>query len=121
MSQANAFVKVGTTLARVKPENVEATCLLLERASKVRSPKQFRANLTRRLEKRKYPKHLDGESTQRYVEEYFARNGAVFGLPMGHVNFVRRHIRETGFLDFFEPLSEQPQFAQDGIHVEETV
>jgi hypothetical protein len=103
---ANVFVKVGTTMAKVHPENREKTQLLLERASKIPSVKQFRAAQMRRRDTRVYPKHLDGQSTRRYVEQYYAANASILG---GMYADPKEQVA-----DFFWPLSNDEQYAITG-------
>lgn len=116
MSTANVFVKVGTTTARVHPENREKTQLLLERASKIKSPKQFRAALNAIKCGRNYPKFKEGMSTADYVLSYYDQN---YNIGLGHFSESRtfRGKAAETVQDFFEPLSTSPQFAQ----VDETV
>ena len=117
MSTPNVFVKVGTTLAKVKPENTGKYQLLLERASKIKSPKQFRAavNATKCL--RSYPRFVEGTSVEQYVIDYFALNNYTLQgscLASG----LRAQARGlTGAV--FQPLSTLPMFAQSGEVLEE--
>lgn len=109
MSTANVFVKVGTTVARVHPENREKTQLLLERANKIKTPKQFRAALNATKCVRQYPKHKDGQSTKRYVEQYYTFNANAFGGAYADSKEL--------VADFFAPLSNDDQYAITGPEV----
>jgi hypothetical protein len=122
MTTPNVFVKVGTTMARVKAENVEATRLLLERASKIPTVKQAHAKALKGGVSRKYPKHQPGQSTARYVRDFHMLNARTtgFGIQRGSFLSVTDILREEAHIkDFFEPLSTLPQFAQSGEVIEE--
>jgi hypothetical protein len=122
MTTPNVFVKVGTTMARVKPEHVEATRLLLERASKIPTPKQAHAKALKGGVSRKYPKFEAGQSTARYVREFHMLNARMTGgsIVYGPRLSVTDILREEAHIkDFFEPLSTLPQFAQSDEVIEE--
>lgn len=110
MTTANVFVKVGTTLARVKPEHRERIEAELVKASKVRTPKQHQAARMAVKCSRNYPKFKDGMSTADYVLAYEGQN-TLRSLSGSY----------TSGASFFQPLSTAPQFALPGEVIEEVV
>ena len=93
-------VKVGTTTAWVRPENVVARTAALVKASKVPSFKQARGKVMRTGSTRQYPMFMPGMSVSTYVMQYCMLNLAVthgrYGEAQGYVE------------GFFEPLSKKP-------------
>lgn len=120
MTTLNVFVKVGTTMAKVQPVRAVLVKHQLEQASKVKSAKQFRAALQRCKDKREYPPHRPGMSTARYVKAYYSANANVFGGWVADVRMANERATES-LLDFFQPLSTNPQFAQDDTVTEESI
>ena len=119
MSTANVFVKVGTTLARVKPENVESVRLQMERASKVPTPKQARARALMGGVTRKYPRFKEGATAEQYAVDYYALNAEQF---KGHtVDRIRRDAATEMVKGFFQPLSTVSMFTPSGEVLEETI
>ncbi len=78
------------------------------KASKIPTAKQFQAHVRAHKDKRDYPLHLEGMSTKRYVEAYFAMNASKLAGFCGTFNAERG--RELA-ADFFESLSTNPQFS----------
>lgn len=59
---------------------------LAKTASKIKSVKQFRAAQMRMTDKREYPRFVEGQTTEQYVEAYWALNGSAMGLASVWVN-----------------------------------
>lgn len=120
MTTPNVFVKVGTTMAKVQPARAALVKHQLEQASKVKSAKQFRAAIQRCKDKREYPAHRPGMSTAQYVKAYYSANANVLGGWVSSVRMANERATET-LLDFFQPLSTTPQFAQADLTTEESI
>ena len=124
MSTDKAIVKVGTTTARVNPENVESIRLQLERASKVPTVKAARAAALKGGIRRKYPKFTEGMSTSMYVRQYSMLNTRQtgYGIQRGSFLSAADLTREDAAIkEFFHPLSTLPMFTPSGEVVEETI
>jgi len=80
MTTPNVFVKVGTTMAKVQPHRQVLVKYQLEQASKIKSVKAFRSALMRKADKREYPRFIEGQTTEQYVEAYWELNGRAMGL-----------------------------------------
>lgn len=120
MSAPNVFVKVGTTMAKVHPENVDSIRLQLTRASRVPTAKQVQASAMRRKDPRKYPGFAEGATTESYVIAYYAANADRLG-PYAFSGKVRSELATQMVVDFFEQLSTNPQFAQADEAIEEVL
>ena len=126
MTTPNVFVKVGTTMAKVQPVRAALVKHQLEQASKVKTAKQFRAALQRCKDKREYPRFVEGQSTEQYVQAYWALNGSAMGLASQWVNrnTVRRPLDgevQRLINGLYEPLSTNPQYTPLFDGVEESI
>ena len=124
MSAPNVFVKVGTTMARVRPENRERIEAALVKASKIPTAKQARANALRGGVSRKYPKFTEGMCAADYVRQFTMLNarqtgGGIRSGPFLSMYDIKRE--EEAMAAFFQPLSVAPQFAQSGEVIEEVM
>lgn len=118
MSTPNVFVKVGTTMARVRPENAETVRAALVKASKVPTPKQARARALMGGCGREYPRFVEGTSVEKYVIDYNVLNAKNFLYVPAH---TARKAAEESAADFFQPLSTHPMFTPSGEVLEETI
>lgn len=106
----------GTRYSLTSEDRKVAVALLAERANKIQSVKQARAAALRGGVSRVFPKFYPGMSTLIYAKHYYGANGYVYFGKGRTPTDARDSVSE-----FFEPLSDNPQFFQDDTVVEEAL
>ena len=127
--EGKVAVKVGSTLAWVRPENAEVRKAELERASKVPTVKAARAAALKGGVTRRYPKFKEGMTVAEYTRQYTMLNARQSGSGIMTGTFLAGSdiLREQGWIaNFFQPLSTRPlstrpMFTPDDTVVEEII
>lgn len=75
-----------------------------------------KAEASLKARKRKYPKFVEGTSTKQYVHDYYLANAmrwvpTSFGIQRGAYTDIHERVKLRAQVDdFFQPLSDSPQF-----------